>query len=106
LIKEIPLKIQSLHGGAIRSALRFAKIRSIRVLGKLGKGFFVKIDCRLVELKRNSWRRSGSLFVLGMKCLKMFLVDAFVYASAVSIEYLGILPRFCKFNVNLLEVSL
>ena len=45
-------------------------------------------------------------FILGMKCLKMCVVDAFVYESAVSIEYLGILPGFCKFNVNLLEVSL
>ena len=32
----------------------------------------------------------------------MRLVDAFVYGLAVSIESLGFLPEFCKFNVNLL----
>jgi hypothetical protein len=62
----------------------------------------------MVELwigKGSGWKRIVSL-LLEMKRLKMCVVDAFVYGSAVSLESLGLLPGFCAFNVNLLEVSL
>jgi hypothetical protein len=62
----------------------------------------------MVELwngKDSGWRRIVSL-LLGIKLLKICVVDAFVYGLAVSIESLGFPLEFYKFNVNLLEVSL
>jgi hypothetical protein len=61
LVREMSLRLQLLHGVSISSALRFAKIRSIRVLGKLGKGFFIKNDGRVEEWKGSGWRRIVSL---------------------------------------------
>jgi hypothetical protein len=74
-------------------------------LGKLGKGFFIKSDGRVMDWKRQRLEKNRTV-LLGMKPLKMCVVDAFVYESAISIEFMGVLPGFYKFNVNLLEVSL
>ena len=83
----------------------------LRRLGKLGfwvnwgKAFSLRVMVELWIGKGSGWRRIVSL-LLGMKRLKMCVVDAFVYGLVVSIESLGVLSGFCNFNVNLLEVSL
>jgi hypothetical protein len=45
-------------------------------------------------------------FSVGVECLKICVVDAFVYESAVEADSLGLLNRFCRISVNFLEVSL
>jgi hypothetical protein len=77
----------------------------------LGKGFFIKSDGRVVEWRRQRLEANRVAFAGDEVCqskafLKICVVDAFVYGLAFSIESLGFLPEFYKFNVNLLEVSL
>jgi hypothetical protein len=76
------------------------------VFDRLRKGFFIKNAGRVDNYKRYGLVEDLFAFFDWAWCLKVFAVDAFVYESAVAIAFSGFLAIFCKFIVNLLEVSL
>ena len=85
---------QSLHGRAEINILRFAKIGKLEFLANWGKVFPFRIRLKLTNGKGMGLEENIVAFGVGGECLKICVVDAFVYESTVKAASSTLLTRF------------